>query len=209
MERLVDSEWPRPHYQGDLCQCCQMASSVSLSLEVLSGLIHYSCFCPELSGSTNLMSQTQLININMVKENKQRSYRRSAMWMFSFNHDRCFFFIWICFFLLYHLKMTLSCSSFKRKKVETWMKIRMMSTDSKDFTFNSNLYFSRTSLWAERTRQFKIQTRLFFHNRTNSISAKRNREQLKSLPKSAPPCAEWVVCHSRSSLLSFTDLNKG
>lgn len=44
MERLVDSRCPRPYYQGDLCQCCQTASSVWTSLDALPGLISARAF---------------------------------------------------------------------------------------------------------------------------------------------------------------------
>lgn len=50
---------------------------------------------PEISGSTDLKSQTELIKINMLIEYKQTSCRRSAVWMFTFNHDR------VCLFLLF------------------------------------------------------------------------------------------------------------
>lgn len=71
---------------------------------------------PELSGSTDIISQTKLIKINILIENKQTSYRRSALWMFTFNHDRLCYLFLLFFFLLYLLKMALSSSSFTKEE---------------------------------------------------------------------------------------------
>lgn len=57
------------------------------------------------------------------------------------------------------------------------MKIRLMSTDSKGSTFKGNVYFPTASLWAEYSRQFKIQTRLFFLGRTNNVVVNRRAER--------------------------------
>lgn len=59
---------------------------------------------PEMSGSTDLISQTELTKINMLIENKLTSYRRSAVWMFTFYHDRlCYLFLLGFFFNSYNI----------------------------------------------------------------------------------------------------------
>lgn len=147
MERLVDSGCPRPYYQGDLCQCCQTASSVSLSLEALSGLIQYSNTLLPRMFWLHRPNKSCWVNKDQHGKWKQTKKAREDLWCGCSVLTMTGAGIWFCFFILYHLKMPLSSFSFTKEGKENegkrWNIVKKFVENKADEYWQQRFYLQR------------------------------------------------------------------